>query len=104
MTPSITTTYGIFREIAGNTYVIADLEYQVNSGSWADLDGATDIGGSWYQLDITAALQVAGTLRPVQESNTLNIRKKAAAAADKTVTVDSLLSVRNIIQGIAYIG
>jgi hypothetical protein len=102
MTPSITTTYGIFREIAGNTYAITDLEYQVNSGAWADLDTAMDIGSSWYRLDITSSVRVANTFRPVQESNTINLRKKAAAAADKTVTIDALLSVRNIIQGIAY--
>lgn len=102
LTPSITTTYGIFREEEANTYDIDDLEYQVNSGGWSDLNGATDIGSGWYRLDITSALRVAGTYRPVQESNTLDVRRKAAAAADKTVTVDALLSVRNIIQGIAY--
>jgi hypothetical protein len=102
LTPTIITTYGIFRETLLNTYGIADLEYRVNSGAWTDLSTATDVGSSWYQLDLTAALYNATSFRPLQTANTWQVRKKAAAAAGKTVTVDLLLSVRNIVQGIAY--
>lgn len=102
MTPVLLTTYGIFREALANTYGIDDLEYRVNSGGWADLNTATDVGSSWYQLDLTAALYNASSFRPLQTANTWQVRKKAAAADEKTVTIDALLSVRNIVQGIAY--
>lgn len=98
---ALTAEYGIFREDAGNTFAITDLEYSVNGGSWADLSGATSLGSSWYQLDITSLVQNSTTFRPLQESNTLDIRKKSGAAS-KTASIDALLSVRNIIQTIAY--
>lgn len=76
LTPDIRTVYGIFREDEDRTYVIEDLEYRVNSGSWIDLDTATDGGDSWYALDITDAVMDADTFRPLQTSNTIEIRPK----------------------------
>lgn len=95
-------TYGVFRESGGNTFALTDLEYRVNGGSWADLSGATSIGSSWYRLDLTSALMNANTYRPNQESNLLEIRRKSAGATGKTGMIDAQLTVRNIIQGIAY--
>ncbi len=76
LTPDITTVYGIFREDDDRTYVIEDLEYRVNSGSWLDLDVADDAGDGWYALDITSDVQDSTTFRPLQTSNTIEIRPK----------------------------
>jgi hypothetical protein len=101
-TPVVDTVYGIYRESALNTYAITDLEYRVNAGSWADLSGATSLGGGWYRLGITASVYSSTTFRPLQERNTLQIRRKSAAVADKTVTVDAQLFIRQTIQAVAY--
>jgi hypothetical protein len=100
VTPTINTEYGIFREVAGNTYGIADLEYRINSLAWQNLDTATSLPGDWYELDLTSQLVSTSIIgRPNQANNVLEIRAKTAG---KTVTVDAQLTVRNIIQAIAY--
>ena len=101
LSESITAVYGIFREESGNTYGIGDLQYQVNSGGWVDLDTATDLGGGRYELDITSLIVNATTLRQNQELNTIDFRRDPAAAADKTVMLDVQVKVRTIIQAIA---
>ena len=100
LSESITAIYGIFREVAGNTYGIADLEYRVNSLAWQNLNTATSLPGDWYELDLTSQLVSTSVIgRPNQANNVLEIRAKTAG---KTVTVDAQLTVRNIIQAIAY--
>lgn len=100
VSPVITTEYGIFREDPLNTYALADLEYQVNSGGWSAVDDdAVDAGDGWWQLDITMLVMSAVTFRPIQANNLLQIR---SLVADKTATIDAQLSVRNTIQAIAY--
>lgn len=98
---ALTAEYGIFRESGGNTFAISDLEYSVNSGSWISLDTAITVDTGWYQLDITSLVQNTTNFRPLQPSNHLDIRKKAAAAS-KTANIDALLSVRTVIQAISY--
>ncbi len=102
VTPNINTTYGIFRESTINTFNITDLEYQVNGGTWKDLSTATLLGGGWYRLDLSNVLMDASTFRPVASQNTLSIRRKSTGATGKTCMIDGQLSVRNIIQAIAY--
>jgi hypothetical protein len=97
---SITALYGIFRESAANTFLITELQYRVNGGSWFALNTAVSAGGSWWQLDITALVIDANTLRPAQDNNLLEIG--SASVADKRVSVDAQLSIRNVIQAIAY--
>jgi hypothetical protein len=53
-------------------------------------------------LGITASVYSSTTFRPLQERNTLQIRRKSAAVADKTVTVDAQLFIRQTIQAVAY--
>ena len=101
LSESIAAVYGIFREESGNTYGIGDLQYQVNSGGWVDLDTATDLGGGRYELDITSLIVNATTLRQNQELNTIDFRRDPVAAADKTVMLDVQVKVRTIIQAIA---
>lgn len=101
LSESITAIYGIFREEPANTYGIGDLEYQVNSGGWIDLDTATDLGGGRYELDITSLIVNATTLRQNQELNTIDFRRDPLADADKTVMLDVQVKVRTIIQAIA---
>ena len=101
LSDSIVAVYGIFREVGGNTYGIGDLQYRVNGGGWVDLDTATDLGGGRYELDITALIVNATTLRQNQELNTIDFRRDPVAAADKTVMLDVQVKVRTIIQAIA---
>lgn len=103
VTAAISAVYGIFREVVGNTYTLADLEYRVNSNSWVALSTSTSLGGGWYRLDVTSLVYDSVSFRPLAESNVVEVRKAAAAAASKTVTIDALLSVRNIIQAISYV-
>jgi len=102
VTASVSAIYGIFREVAGNTYGIVDLEYRVNGGSWANLSGATSLSGGRYRLDLTALVSSTVTFRPLAEDNLLEIRRKSSSAANKTVAIRARLSVRNIIQAISY--
>lgn len=74
VTPVISTVYGIFRETAGNTYDLAELEYRVNNGAWVVLSGAVSLGDGWYRLDITPAIQDTDTLLPTANSNTVEVR------------------------------
>lgn len=103
LTPVITTVYGIFRDTVGNTYEVEGLEYQVNGGGWNDL--ATDVddaGDGWLQLDITSLVMDSVSFRPLQANNLLEIRA-IAPSLDKRATIDAQLSVRNIIQAVAYV-
>lgn len=100
VSPIITTVYGIFREDSGDTYVLTDLDYRVNGGSWLNCeDDAVSAGDGWYQIDITSLVQNATTFRPTAANNLLEIR---SLTADKTANIDAQLSVRNTIQAIAY--
>lgn len=89
--------------MGGNTYGIGDLQYQVNSGGWVDLDTANDLGGGRYELDITSLIVNATTLRQNQELNTIDFRRDPLAVADKTVMLDVQVKVRTIIQAIALV-
>jgi hypothetical protein len=99
VTGDIITVYGIFRESPENTYELADLDYQVNSGGWLDAAGdAVDVGSGWWRLDITDLVQNATNLRPLFANNILEIR---SLTIDKTATIDAHLSIRSIIQATA---
>lgn len=100
VSPAISAVYGIQRADVADTYVLADLDFQVNSGGWLDMESyATDAGGGWYQLDLTSLVINATTFRPNQANNLLEIR---SLTVDKTAQIDAQLSVRNTIQAIAY--
>ncbi|MGP1665193.1 MAG: hypothetical protein ACTS5I_04635 [Rhodanobacter sp.] len=104
LTPLITAAYGIYRAAAPDTYAISDLEYRLNSGSWANLSGATARSGGWYRLDITSLVYSSTTFRPLAEDNSFQVRRRTAAASGKTVMMDALLYVRNIIQANIFSG
>jgi len=77
LTPVITTVYGIFRADVEDTYEVDELEYQINSGGWQDLEtDSADAGSGWYALDITGDVYDSTTYRPLQASNLLEIRAK----------------------------
>jgi len=102
VTPIIHTIYGIFRESAGNTYGLADLEYRVNSGAWAALSGAVALGDGWYRLEITTAVQDSDTLLPVAASNRVEIRSNPTGIAVVTwALAGGTLTVGPLIQTMA---
>lgn len=109
--PTVSNTFGIFREDQANTLTIdtigetGDLELLVNSGDPIDLDTATALGNDWYQLDLTALLYDDTNFRPLIVNNEIEIRTKTGytpADPAKTAMIDALLSVRNTIQSINY--
>jgi hypothetical protein len=93
---SITTVYGIFREDASNTFAIGELEYRVNSGAWADLNGAEDQGSGWYFLDITDSVMDPDTFRPLLTNNTMNVRAKSGAAISSMIVAGSTLIINMV--------
>lgn len=76
---SLTAVYGIFRETAIQTYLVDDLEYNINGGGWLTAASATDVGSGWRRLDITSAVMDPNTFRPVHEANTIQMRASATA-------------------------
>lgn len=97
VTPTINTVYGIFEETSGNTLALADLVIKLNGG--ADLASLVeDIGNGWYALDLTSGL-VSAIFRPNQENNEVVI---STATADKTARIEAQLTIRGVVQAIAY--
>lgn len=91
-------TYGIFEEAGGNTLVESDLSYSVNGS--VDLGGSVvDIGGGWYELDLTDQVVNPATMRPKQKTNQLVISTGTA----KTAQITGQLVVRTVIQATALI-
>jgi hypothetical protein len=105
VTPVITTTYGVFRDSAGNTFVLADLEYSLDAATWygfaVGVNGFASLGDSWYRVDLTELVQAVDSYRPRSANNALRIRRKTAGATGKKATIDAQLNVRTIIQALA---
>jgi hypothetical protein len=104
-TPSVTTTYGIYRDDAGNVFAATDLEYSLDGSTWYDfavgVNGYAVLGDGWTRVDLTALLQDATTLRPTAANNLLRIRRKSTGATGKMATIDAQMNVRTIIQAVA---
>jgi hypothetical protein len=84
---NVTMEYGIFRDSSANTFAVADLEYQINSGAWAALTGATSLGDGWYRIALTDALVDLNTFYPLNKSNKVTVRAAAISAATETFVV-----------------
>jgi hypothetical protein len=88
--------YGIFEESTGNTLVLANLVIKLNGG--ADLIASVvDISNGWYELDITDGLTDA-VFRPSQTNNEITITTTTA----KTARIEAQLTIRGVVQAIAY--
>lgn len=103
-TPTITATYGIFRDSAGNTFGLTDLEYSVDGSTWygfsVGVNGFTTLGDGWYRVDLTALLQDSVTYRPLASNNALHVRRKSTGAI-KQATIDAQMNIRTQIQSLA---
>lgn len=103
-TPVLTAAYGIFRDSAGNTFALADLEYSVDGSTWygfsVGVNGFTSLGDGWYRVDLTALLQNSSTLRPTANNNAVRVRRKSTGATKKAM-IEAQINVRTIIQAIA---
>jgi hypothetical protein len=96
LTPNISMEHGIFEESSGNTLVLSNLVIKLNGGS--DLrTSVVDIGGGWYELDITTAL-VDAAFRPSQENNEVAI----TTATAKTARIEAQITIRGVVQAVAY--
>jgi hypothetical protein len=104
LTPTITTVYGVYRDSAGNTFAVTDLEYSLDGSTWYDfttgVNSYESLGDGWYRVDLTTLLQAANSYRPRAANNLLRIRRKTAGAVKKA-TIDAQLNVRTIIQALA---
>lgn len=99
--PTLVTAYSLRRIAALDSYVMADLEYSVNGGSWVSLDTGIPVAGGYSQLDITSSVQnPAGLKRPYQEDNLVQIRRKVTAASTKTALIRAQIGVRATIQSV----
>lgn len=105
VTPVVTTVYGVFRDSLANVFGLADLEYSLDGAGWygfaVGVNGFASLGDGYYRVDLTALL-VDGTLRPANNNNALQMRRKSAGATGKRCTIDAQMSIRTIIQAIAY--
>ena len=103
-TPTITAAYGIFRDTAGNTFGLTDLEYSVDGSTWyaftVGVNGFASLGDGWYRVDLTALLQNSTTLRPTANNNAVQVRRKSTGAIKKAM-IEAQINVRTIIQAIA---
>jgi len=96
LTPNISMQYGIFEGSGANTLALANLVIKLNGGS--DLRTAVvDIGNGWYELDITDDL-VDAVFRPAQENNEIAI----TTATAKTARIEAQITVRGVVQAVAY--
>jgi hypothetical protein len=95
---AVSNAFGLYRETALNTFDIDDLEFRVNALSWADLNTADAVGGGWYAIDITALVSNTDTRRPLEETNTIEVRRKTTGATGKTAMLDVTLNVVAEIQ------
>ena len=105
VTPALTTTYGVYRDISANVFALADLEYSLDGATWygfaVGINGYANLGDGWNRVDLTALLQDSTTLRPLASNNLLLIRRKSTGATGKKCTIDAQMSVRTRIQAIA---
>ena len=103
-TPTLTASYGIFRDSAGNTFGLTDLEYSINGTTWyafsVGVNGFASLGDGWYRVDLTALLQNSTTLRPTANNNAVQVRRKSTGAIKKAM-IEAQINVRTIIQAIA---
>lgn len=98
LTPEISMEYGIFEESSGNTLELSNLVIKLNGG--ADLrTSVVDIGNGWYELDITDSL-TDSVFRPSQENNEIAI----TTATAKSARIEAQITVRGVVQAVAYDG
>lgn len=105
-TPAVTMVYGLFRDSVANVFALDDLEYSLDGTTWyyfiTGVNGYVSLGGGWHRVDITELVQNPTTFRPLASNNLLQIRRKTLGATGKRTTIDAQLSVRSIIQSIAF--
>jgi hypothetical protein len=106
VTAVITMQYGVFRDVAGNVFALADLEYSLDGSTWyffiPGVNGYTSLGGGWNRVDLTGLVQNPVNFRPVASNNLLQIRRKTTGSAVKKATIDAQMSIRTIIQATAF--
>ena len=107
-TPSVYMQYGLFRDTAGNTFALADLEYSLDGTTWygfsPGVNGYAFMGDGWNRIDITDLVSdtsVGGSFTPLAANWLLRIRRKTAGALKKA-TIDAQLTIRCMIRGYSF--
>lgn len=108
VTAAITTIYGVFRDAPGNVFTLGDLEYSLDGSTWyffiPGVNGYASLGGGWNRVDLTGLVQNPVNFRPVASNNLLQIRRRLTGSAVKRCTIDAQMSIRTVIQSIAFSG
>jgi hypothetical protein len=103
-TPTLTASYGIFRDSGANMFGLTDVEYSVDGSTWyaftVGVNGFASLGDGWYRVDLTSLLQNSTTLRPTSNNNAVGVRRKSTGAI-KRAMIEAQLNIRTIIQAIA---
>ena len=99
--PALTESFALKRVPALTSYVMSDLEYSVNGGTWAGLETGVAVGSGYFEIDVTSLVQKPGGLRrPWQEDNLVQVRRKTASATGKTAMIRVKLGIRCTVQSI----
>jgi len=95
-TPIVDLAYGIFEETSGNTLTQSQINVAVNGVIFKG--SVTEIGGGWYQADITDEL-VDDTFSPIRASNAITY----STITDKTAQITTSISIVDIVQAVSII-
>jgi hypothetical protein len=99
LTANVSMQYGIFEESGANTLALTDLVIKLNGG--ADLRANVEnIGNGWYALELTEHGLCDAVFRPAQGNNELSI----TTSVDKTARIEAQLTIRGVVQAVAYTG
>jgi hypothetical protein len=90
-------TYAV-SSVAATTFRVVKAYVSSQTGKARTVADKAD-GGQWWELDITSRVQDSTNFRPNQENNLLEIQRRTGSG---TASIDGFLSVRSIIQSIAY--
>lgn len=98
---AITAVYGVFVD-PNVAYTVDDLAWTANSAPVTSTP--TNIGGGWYEVDLTPLLVDVTTLRPAAYDNTIEVAVKPTNKTGKKVRVTAQVELRTTIQTIVATG
>lgn len=96
---ALTAAYGVYVD-TDPPYGVSDLTWKVNAVTVPTTP--TSIVGGWYELDLTAYVINAATLRPLSYANTVTV-EVTTPGADKRVRVTAQIELRTTIQTLAVV-
>jgi hypothetical protein len=106
VTPTLLTSYGLFRAPASRTYAFADLEFTINGSAWISLASGVARGNGYLEIDLTALtpnlIYDTATFRPLSEDNVIEIRRKSSAGVLSIVNSTGFTTYVNVVTTAAH--